>query len=906
MKTALLATSFLVASEIALPITAARAQSAPPAEAAQAFESSTGDTDAKDADEIVVTGTLIRGIAPGGSQLIGLDQEKIASTGAVNTSDLIASIPQTETFNRFVGIRGSSNFSLMVNRPSLRNLGITSGSTNNTLILLDGHRLPGMGILQSSPDLDAIAPGAIERVDIVTDGGSSTYGSDAVGGVMNFITRKKFDGVRVNGSYGFADHFNQYNASVIAGGSIDSVSAYIAYDYAKHDDLKGADLGWSRNLDWINTAATGKEVGASLDCPVANIRASGIVYALPGLTPGLGNRCDGTELTSIYPREIKHSVLGSIVVDSGGPVTFSVKAYYVNRKDYSNGGPRSVPSGITVPASSPFFIPLPGAPTSEVFIFDLSPVFGNSTRQNASLKSYGFTPSMRVDVGGDWQLNAFANYGVAKAQFIGDPVNAAPIAAAAAAGTFNPANLSAATNAAALATARDWIQFGRARQEMINARAVADGPLFELPGGAVRAAVGVEYLYEKYAGANSRGLTAAQLAALANRVASRTVKSVFGELNVPILGEGSGIHNLSVTASGRYDDYSDFGGTFNPKIGVNLDPVEWLKLRGNWGKAFQAPGISDLALGGAPNFTILSLATRPFANPALPANGRNNLVTFGGTKLPLDAQKAKTWSLGFDMNPPVIKGLSMGLTYYSIDFKGAIALPPIFLPSVFYIDFPNNYVTYDKGDAALQTYFNQLAAQGAGNTATTLATLPGGNFSTVYGILDSRVTNLARAKTTGLDFYTRLKHDTGFGNVYGEVAGNYILSFKSQTNPAAAIRSTIGADTSRLRLTSSVGANIGNLQGQITWNYSQGYKITPTAANLQQSRVASYSLFNLFFQYSVPGDSAIAKDLVLSLNVDNVFDQDPPLFRGATGSFFGIANGFTLGRLVRFGLSKKF
>ena len=153
------------------------------------------DDDADKAGEIIVTGTLIRGIAPGGSQSIGVSQEKITSIGAANTSDLVASIPQTGTFLTFVGVRGTSNYSLAVNRPNLRNLGFQASSTASTLLLLDGHRMPGMGILQSSPDLDAIASGAVERVEIVTDGGSSTYGSDAVGGVINFITRKSFDGV---------------------------------------------------------------------------------------------------------------------------------------------------------------------------------------------------------------------------------------------------------------------------------------------------------------------------------------------------------------------------------------------------------------------------------------------------------------------------------------------------------------------------------------------------------------------------------------------------------------------------------------------------------------------------------------------------------------------------------------
>ena len=180
-------------------------------------EGATDKTQEGPASEIVVTGTLIRGVAPGGSQTIGVGQEQIESVGAVNTSDLLASVPQAGNFLSYVGVKGSSNFSLTVNRPTLRYLGNTSSSTNSTLLLVDGHRLPGMGVLQTTPDLDAISPGAIERVEIVTDGGSSTYGSDAVGGVINFITRKGFDGVQTRASYGFADNYRVINGSVLAG-----------------------------------------------------------------------------------------------------------------------------------------------------------------------------------------------------------------------------------------------------------------------------------------------------------------------------------------------------------------------------------------------------------------------------------------------------------------------------------------------------------------------------------------------------------------------------------------------------------------------------------------------------------------------------------------------------------------
>jgi iron complex outermembrane receptor protein len=855
-------------------------------------------------EEIVVTGTLIRGIAPGGSQTIAVDQAKIVATGAVNTSDLLSTVPQAGTFLAYAGIRSTNTTFITVNRPSLRYLGNTGSSTNSTLVLVDGHRLPGMGVNQSTMDLDAISPSAIERVDVVTDGGSSTYGSDAVGGVINFITRRRYDGVQVKGSYGLADNYDQYNASLLAGHTFGPVSAYVAYDYAKHDGLIGLDRDFSQNRDWVNN------VPGDVACQVANVRATvagaTTTYALPRLTAGLGNRCDNTEFVSLVPRETKHSVLASAAIDRGGPLSFAVKAYYVHREDVASSGPPAAAAGVTVRNTSPFFVALPGAPSTETFFFNYASLYGNKTPARYTLESYGVTPSVKWDIGAGWQLNGMFNYGEGKAKFIGNSLNAAVISAAATAGTFDPVNLANPVNASTLAAARDWFVYGRGTHHLTNARAILDGPLFDLPAGPIRAAVGVEYLKEKYAGNTvSGGATAAQIAALVDRTAQRSIKSVFGELNVPVLGESSGIHDLSIAVSGRYDHYSDFGGTFNPKIGVNFAPVDWVKLRGNWGKAFQAPGISLLSAGNAPFFNVLPIAVRPFTNPALPPTAtRTNILTLSGPISPLDPQTAKTWSLGFDIRPPVVPGLAGGLTYYSVDFKDIVGQPQISAPS-FYANYPNNFVTFDKGDAALLAYFNQLAAAGPPNTAQTLATI-GGNMSSVYGILDSRTKNLSSIKTTGLDFYVRMRRETGFGDVFADVSGNYILTFDQQASAGAAVVSTLGTDTTRLRVTSTLGTDIGNLRAQVVWNYSQGFDITPTVTNLQQNHVSSYSIFNAFFQYKVSGDSAFAEDLTLSLNIDNIFDQDPPIYHGSTGIFSGFTNGFTLGRLVRVGVSKEF
>jgi len=871
---------------------------------AQQANVNAAQSDASD-EEIVVTGTLIRGIAPGGSQSIAIDQTKIATIGAVNTSELLSNVPQAGTFLAYAAIRGAFGVNISVNRPTLRYLGNTGSSSASTLVLVDGHRLPGMGVRQSSMDLDAISPNSVERIDVITDGGSSTYGSDAIGGVINFITRKSFDGVEAKGSYGFADNYNQYNASIIAGKTFGNVSAYVAYDFSKHDGLVGLDRDFSQNRDWVNS------VPVDVACAVGSVRAtvSGVTttYALPGLAPGLGNRCDNSEYASLYPAEEKHSVLASLVVDTGGPVSFAVKAYYVQRTNNSTSGPLALASGVTLRNTSPFFIALPGAPPSELFFVNLAPLYGNFSPQDSSLESYGITPSVKWDIGSAWQMNAMFNYGIGKAKVLAQSLNAAEITTAATANAFDPVNLSSPVNAPALARARDWFSFGRAKHDLVNARAIFDGPLFELPAGKVRAAFGTEYLRESFAGWSVPGsaLTAAQIGVLVDRKKDREVKSVFGELNVPLMGGGSGLGELSVSLSGRYDHYSDFGGTFNPKIGVNFAPVDWLKLRGNWGTAFQAAGISLLA-DPAPSFNITSQLVRPNAKAGLPITAtRTNVITFSGADLPVDPQKAKTWSLGFDIKPPVLEGFSAGLTYYSLDFKDIISTPSLVSPRL-YIDYLDRIVTYDAGDAALKAFFDQLVASGGTGGAQALASLPNGDFSSVYSIADGRSSNFTRILTTGLDFYARMRQETGFGDVFADVSGNYILTFKQQASAAAPIVSTLELDTTKLRMQTTLGTNVGNLLAQVVWNHSQGYNITPTATNLQQSHVDSFNVFNLFLQYKVPGESRIAKDLTLSLNVDNLFDQDPPLFRGQATTFNGFANGFTLGRLVRLGVSKRF
>lgn len=122
--------------------------------------------------------------------------------------------------------------------------------------------------------------------------------------------------------------------------------------------------------------------------------------------------------------------------------------------------------------------------------------------------------------------------------------------------------------------------------------------------------------------------------------------------------------------------------------------------------------------------------------------------------------------------------------------------------------------------------------------------------------------------------------------------------------------------STRLRMRATLGAEYGNLLGQISWTHRGGYELsTPAGFNgttlsgqtfVPQTNVDAFDTFDLFFKYDVPGDSAIAKDLSFTLNVENLFDSAPPVYRGFGSSAGGTINGSTIGRFVKIGVSKKF
>ena len=849
-------------------------------------------------DEVVVTGTLIRGVAPTGAVLTTVTNADIVKLGAVDTSQLLGALPQDSAFNNRPQV-GSFGAFQTVNAPLLRYLGGGSSGSNSTLLLLDGVRLPGMGVQQTSADMDAITPGALQRVDIVPDGGSATYGADAVGGVVNLITRKSFDGLEVGGHFGGADDYHQWDVHATAGKTFDKGSAWISYDYSHHGLILNGDRDYTHNLNYTTRPFT----GANLTCNPGNFTSGFTVYPIANGAPVVGppNTCDNSQATTFFPAESRHSLLAGFDYDLASWLTFDLRGYYMHRDATNDGGPNFY-SGI--PASSSLAGAALNGTAAGIFTDpEFAHMYGDTTT-----KTWGVIPRLKAQLGHDWQLDAFLNVaeGDARSQSQTAGGNAPVLAADAANGTFNPltgAFASTAAGQAAKAIQANYYGFSSGKDQIVNTRAVFDGPLFSLPGGAVRAAFGGEFMHEEFTQRNGNA-ELGDFDSIVPHSVTRKVASGFGELSVPIFGENNriaGIDSLTFSAAGRYDHYSDFGGTFDPKFALNWNPVSWWTVRGNWGKSFQAPSLASTA-GAIPPGVVAFPAGIFGANPAFPNTaGKTVLLLFPGGGVDLQPQKAKTWEVGTDITPPAIAGLKAHLTYYKIDFTNRIATPAFYLSS-FYTLYPSSYIM-NTPSAPLTTAQIQQYIGAAYNAAQVAQYV--NNPSSVYALENGLSQNLASTTTSGLDFSVDYQHPTDFGSIFAGVAGTYILTYDTQATPTSVIQGLDANSVAHLRLSTTVGAQIGELYAKATWNRSGGYKIPATAGNAFQSNVAPFNVINLAFVYTPKATSGALAGATFSLNIDNVFDADPPYFNGSNGGQSGFA-GFTLGRFAQLGVTKKF
>ena len=606
-------------------------------------------------EQVTVTGTSIRGVAPVGSNVVTVDQKAIEATGAVNVQQLLQTVTSISTAN--AAPQGESVYSFYA--PQIHQL--AGSASNSTLVILDGLRLPGggtQGYVETDPNI--IPTIAIQRVEVLADGASSIYGSDAVAGVINFITRKEYDGLQLQAQAGFGDQYSTNTFGALFGTHWADGNVMVAANYTYQSALANNARGFVSMGDY--TSIGGSNIGRVFGCPTAAFSVTGPagapsgIFLSPGATSTVANsRPNYNCNTSIYgddlPASVRENVLMKINQNFGSRLTTSVMIDGNILKSYRNLGPGSL-SSVTVygPGSgkggqiNPFFQAPAGFPTANTESINWVALMGNGpngtdfghteAEEDAMyaqfLASYQlsenweakFSDALGWDQSSLATINGFCSScallelnGTAQANGSTTTTDVSgqntislntPLTAANSLDVWNPVGSTNRTSAAALQN----LYRGKTQNVDVNThnqmKLDINGPLFDMPAGPVKAAFGGEivnyHLIHDLISQQGTGPTFRGLSDLTFRY-KRVVYSGYAEFAVPVISPEMNfplINKLDIDVSARYDDYTDVGSTFNPKYAMNWEVTSGLKLRANYSTSFVAPPmgvIGDPALG---------------------------------------------------------------------------------------------------------------------------------------------------------------------------------------------------------------------------------------------------------------------------------------------------------------------
>ena len=776
--------------------------------------------DERKRDEITVTGTLIKGIAPESSPSYTFDRNDIFESGAASTEDFIRrTLPQnfgggTSEFAPG-GIPsesgGNNSFGTGAN---LRGLGAGA-----TLTLLNGYRLAPSSTVGEYVDLSMIPVSALERIDVLTDGASSIYGSDAVAGVINFVLRSDFEGAETSARYGTVTSggMDEVRVSQTAGAAWASGNVLATYEYFHRNNL---------------------------------LRSDRPTIAAPTFYDGTPAP-DEFEF-DLLPEQRRHSALLTINQDIAANLRASISGFFSHRE--------STARNYALTTSANYLL---REPTSENFGI------------NAAI-TYDFTPRWSLQIDG------------------------------------NVSDLRTIDAATRLFPAVQSLPTRVAYSDLWSVSALLNGVLIDLPAGDVKVAIGTQYRHEDFL---NRYLAGGGITA----DGSRKIAAAFGELYIPIFGEANelpGVKRLEVNISGRLDDYSDFGTTINPKIGVLWSPATGLKLRGSYSTSYAPPALGRVydqqrALLVIPYTLLRNLLGIELPDPSL---SDINYMGANGAADDLQPEESTAYTFGADYQwNSQNHAFQASVTYYDVSFEGRLGEVPI--PgnltsaegvSLAFEDpnlFPPGSVIFFPSDEQVQS-----VVEGFGERNLSLL---GISEIENIGIIDllSVTRNLASTETRGIDLNISYEFDTDFGRVSAGINANYILDFIRQaadTTPAVESVNSLYNPVD-LKLRGRLGYAHDNFSSNLFVNYTDSYRTDSTSS---AEPIESWTTLDFSVAYSIENsDEKWLNGTKFGLSIVNIFDEMPPT-TSTLGAFrltgYDPANASPVGRYISFDLRKSF
>ncbi|MEX2488016.1 MAG: TonB-dependent receptor [Pseudomonadales bacterium] len=866
-------------------------------------------------DEVIVTGTQIRNTAPAGVSVITLDRSYIEQTGLPTTQQVLQTIPQTSGGGANEGEQSVGIGAGTMNRGYSSSVNLRGLGTDSTLLLLNGRRSAPGGGRGDFVDLNSIPTAAIERIEVLPDGASAIYGSDAIGGVINVILRDDYNGGKSTLRYapGTSD-IEEIRFSQILGTSWRTGHTLLAYEYYDRSALKSADRSYTADSDLrpfggSNHSVISSNPGNITSYQFADGTSQPVQYAIPpgqdgrnltpeDLLPGVTNLQNIREGTSVLPEQTRHSVLVTANHDvSADTYVFSEGRY--STRDYESRGGFSLSNRLTVPSTNPFFVDPFGGATALRLNYYYNDDYGPQRR-------YGDVDTINAVVGvvrslaDTWEVELYGSYGTEKTFSASDRFpNTALLNQALAdpdpTTAFNPFGDGSHTNVATLAAIEGYTKTNL-ESDLKTVTLRADGGLFQLGGGAAKLAVGAQFRTESLLSGTTRFTSSFQPVIGPGFDLDRDINSIFAELYLPLITEENAktaASHLALSVAGRYEDYSDSGESFDPKVGLVWSPIEGMNIRASVGTSFRAPLLTEI---GGSDLQIL-LFNAP--DPASPTGTTNMLLLFSNSRPDLEPQEGETWTAGFDFTPRSTPSLTLGLTYFETDVDNLISLPPgnAFSPLL-------DPVTYapliDKGPDGLGPDTTRVAALFEDPAFQGTSIPP----EEVGAIVDFRIQNLARTELAGLDLNAQYTLESPAGRFDFHVYASHLLRFRRQLidGPITDVLDTVTNPVS-IRLGASLRWQAGGVQAALIANHIGDYENT---RQVPAQRVSSWTTWNLSAGYEFDEDAdSFLRNVGLSLHVRNLLNKNPPFVDAAiSGVGFDASNADPFGRFASVQLSK--
>src|SRR4051812_7754297 len=600
-------------------------------------------------ERVEITGSSIRRTeAETAVPMQVISKEEIEKTGSTNVEQFLQGLGVALQGNsNSVAATGSGATTGGVSTVSLRGLG-----SQRTLVLIDGKRVSGGGTItdSTSVDINMIPLAALERVEILRDGASAIYGSDAIGGVVNFILRKDYVGAEGTVFGGVTQHGGGESGglnALVGWGDMgkQGFNANIIADFRHENAIFGSQRGFASSgifPEHLNDTTSGNtfpaniapapipggatrnpttdaSIPAAQQCQPTGGAPSGYATLDPFFFPTTRCRFDPSRFVSLIPKTDTGSLFGNLRMRLTPAIEGYVQGSYVHKEVNTVIQPVPLSDQFALPPNHPLFSVAPYNGTSTFLLTPSSPYYPAAFLASQGAGTPDLLVRYRSAVTGNRDLTDFSNQyrlllggrgTVAQtwdydASFLhvetnlSEKVNAGypiltkilPILNSGAINPFGPSNLTPGADAS-LETTQFRGEAWRSKTAIDGLQAKVAHDFMRMAGGPLAVAIGVEKRKEGFKVEVAPEIETGDVSGYGGNFLpvskSRRVGAMFGEVNLPLL------KTLELTAAARYDDYSDVGNKVSPILRARFQPVRQVMLRGTIGKGFRAPGLTEL------------------------------------------------------------------------------------------------------------------------------------------------------------------------------------------------------------------------------------------------------------------------------------------------------------------------